>query len=236
MEEKRGVTAYCDFDGTVTTCDVFDFVLERLAEPQWKDVEERWLKGEIGSRECMALQTGLIRGGWKAVEELLGEVRIDPEFPGFVKWCRSEAIPVVIVSDAADRIINTLLAREGIIVDAVYANHLVELPNERLALEFPFTPLEANCRRGLCKCGILNGGMRIVVGDGLSDTCWAREAHLLFAKQSLLEYCKEQKIPHHKFSDFKDILRAVQALMEQRAGHGVPEIRETSPGRTFLCR
>ena len=72
---------YCDFDGTITKGDTIDVLLEELAHPSWRDVEERWVRGEIGSRECMAQQVPLIQGGWSAVEKILDHVRIGGAYP-----------------------------------------------------------------------------------------------------------------------------------------------------------
>ena len=52
---------YIDFDGTIMKCDTTDFLFERFALPEWRAVEEAWAAGNIGSRECMATQVGLLR-------------------------------------------------------------------------------------------------------------------------------------------------------------------------------
>ena len=67
------IEVYCDFDGTITRGDTIDVLLERLAHPSWKEVEARWERGEIGSRECMAQQVPLLQGGWAAVEKVLDD-------------------------------------------------------------------------------------------------------------------------------------------------------------------
>src|SRR5271155_2356634 len=104
---------FCDFDGTITTGDTVDILLESLADPAWKDIEAQWEEGEIGSRECMARQIPLIRGGWNAVLEVLNTVQVDKTFSTFVSWCRQQKIPVFVVSDGLDKVIEYLLAREG---------------------------------------------------------------------------------------------------------------------------
>jgi len=43
-----------DFDGTVAPTDTVDALLERFADPEWRRLEERWVRGEISSRQCMA--------------------------------------------------------------------------------------------------------------------------------------------------------------------------------------
>ena len=39
-------------------------------------------------------------------------------------------------------------------------------------------------------------------GDGVSDTCPARKADFVFAKDGLLSYCQQQGLPHLELTDF----------------------------------
>jgi len=207
---------YCDFDGTITRGDTIDVLLEKLADPEWHEIEDRWVKGEIGSRECMALQVPLIRGGWKAILEVLNEVKIDPSFPKFASWCKQNGIALKVVSDGIDRVIHHILKREGIYVTNVWANHLVEDEQENLSLTFPHAPVVLACGSGLCKCKILENGpkrtMKVVIGDGRSDFCWSNDADLVFAKDKLLAYCKQMGINSVAYEDFY----LVRSVLEQK--------------------
>ena len=91
--------AYCDFDGTITTIDVTDAVLERFAAPKWRDIEQAWEAGRIDARQCMSAQITLIQAAMNQIDEFLDTVKIDPEFPEFVRWCLRNSIPVTVVSD-----------------------------------------------------------------------------------------------------------------------------------------
>src|SRR5579875_140282 len=212
------VEVYCDFDGTVTQGDTIDLLLELLGDTGWREIEKRWEAGEIGSRECMALQVPLLRGGWRAIETVLSKVKVDPTFAEFASWCRQTGIPLRIVSDGIDRVIHFLLAREGVRVDYVWANHLNESPDGELSLTFPYAPTIAGCSSGLCKCKIIDNGparaVKVVVGDGRSDFCWSTEADLLFAKSRLLQHCRSNNIAHIPFDNF----RTVRAGLEKELG------------------
>ena len=124
-----------------------------------------------------------------------------------------------VVSDGLDRVIHFLLQREGIRVEAVWANSLVEHPQGRLTLDFSAAPLFGACQSGVCKCGVIDrvGGdaFTVVVGDGLSDRCWAPHADMLFAKDKLLSYCREQGMEHVPFGDFLDVQARIGALLEE---------------------
>lgn len=220
---------YCDFDGTVTIGDTTDVLLERLADPAWKEIEERWERGEIGSRECMALQVPLIAGGWKAMTQVLDTVKIDPSFAGFAKWCRSKDIPLRIVSDGIDRVIYYLLAKAGIKVDFVWANHLMEAADGSLTLLSPHASGPKSCNSGVCKCQIVAAArpnpVKVVIGDGRSDFCWSGQADLLFAKSKLLTYCHQNNMSCIAYEDFTSIRHNLEerlAAAERPVMHRMP--------------
>jgi 2-hydroxy-3-keto-5-methylthiopentenyl-1-phosphate phosphatase len=241
------VEIFCDFDGTISTCDVTDRLLEELADPKWKAVETAWENGEIGSRECMAQQVALIRGGWKAMQRVLDSMRLEDSFKPFVKWCKDQHIQLHIVSDGLDKVIEYLLERNGIKISSVVANHLVECADGSMSLQFPYSIPDKFCTSGVCKCKVLsdaklgtpisagsivasnllsrvgllprsqsvtNDGqsktMKIVIGDGRSDFCWANEADLVFAKSQLLEYCKEKRLHYMALEDFSGVANYIK--------------------------
>lgn len=216
------VVIYCDFDGTVTQDDVTDTLLTELADPNWRRIEAEWEQGLIGSRECLARQIPLIRGGWRAIEERLPFVTLDPTFSAFGTWCRAENIPLRIVSDGIDRVIEVLLARANIQVDAIYANHLVESPAGELSLAFPYPAIGRVCSAGLCKCERMEGAtdtpLRVVIGDGRSDLCLARCADWLFAKSWLLAHCRAEGIACIPFENFNTIRLAITRRLNRRHG------------------
>ncbi len=224
---KPPVAVYCDFDGTVTREDVVDVLLADLADPSWQDVEAEWQRGAIGSREGLARQIPLIRGGWSAIAKRLRDMRLDPTFRTFAAWCRGNAIPVRIVSDGLDRVIQTLLTRERIVVDAVWANHLETSPTGEFSIEFPYPPSDPQCRAGLCKCQILGRAsaqpLCVVIGDGRSDLCWATRGSWLFAKSELLTYCRMHGISCTAFDDFETIRFAMERLL---GDGGAPEVTQ----------
>ena len=213
---------FCDFDGTISTVDVTDYILQNLADPSWLEIEARWERGEIGSRECMALQIALIKGGWTSIRELLHEVKLDPTFKPFVAWCAEKKIPLVVVSEGMDRVIHYLLRRDGIKPDAIWANRLCEDAHGKLVLEFPWQSLDERiCNAGLCKCRVLERtheqSFNVVIGDGNSDRCWAKHATFVAAKSKLLLHCRKNNIPCHPFEDFNMVRESLKQLLHRRA-------------------
>ena len=74
----------CDFDGTITPTDVIDNILQRFADPSWEAIEDQWLQGEIGSRECLSRQLSLVKASPAELLAYFDTVEIDPDFPDFV--------------------------------------------------------------------------------------------------------------------------------------------------------
>ncbi len=218
---RQAVEILCDFDGTVAPVDTVDFLLERLADPQWRFFEEQWIRGEIGSRECMARQVGLLRGGWPAIEKALAEIRLDAGFAGFASWCRRLGIPLRVVSEGIDRVILHLLERDGIAVDGVSASRLVEHGGDRLSLSFPRSPDGTSCGAAFCKCALFPAEMprplRILIGDGRSDFCCASRADTVFACSKLAIHCQQNDIAFIPFDGFDGVRRFVAAEL------GAPE-------------
>jgi 2-hydroxy-3-keto-5-methylthiopentenyl-1-phosphate phosphatase len=212
--EDRPIEVFCDFDGTITTGDVTDLLLEHLAEPAWQEIEQRWLDGKIDDCECMAQQIALIRGAWKNIAEVIdGGITIDPHFKSFISLCNQQDIPVHIGSSGLDMVIKYILDREGIKVNGFWAYKLIEA-NNSWSLEFPQTGHRERCRTpnsAACKCTLLDNKLthfqpyRIVIGDSKSDFCWSNKADFVFAKAKLAQYCAEENIMHQPFVDFSQI-------------------------------
>jgi 2-hydroxy-3-keto-5-methylthiopentenyl-1-phosphate phosphatase len=48
----------------------------------------------------------------------------------------------------------------------------------------------------------------VLVGDGLSDRCGAREADHVFARRDLLAWCRAERIEATPFESFADVREA----------------------------
>lgn len=210
----------CDFDGTIAVEDVTDLLLERFASPRWRDIEGDWRAGRIGSRECMALQIALMECGVADIEQCAAAVPIDPGFPAFVRDCARRGLPLAIVSDGLDIAIRAVLARHGLQDIPVYSNRLCS-GSEALFLEFPHGESACAAGSGTCKCAVSAGtaqaGRRtLLVGDGASDFCLAGRADLVFAKDRLIDHCRDNGLPHRPISGFAEARRLLETLETQQ--------------------
>lgn len=210
----RTIHFFLDFDGTIATEDVVDIALDKYADKSWKQIEQDWASGKIGSKECLAKQVELIRATQEELIELASRVTIDPHFVSFLKKTEELGVLVTIVSDGFDLFIETILKKhlsgmtQLLKALPIFSNKLV-MAGKAFKAVFPH---HTNCDHGCanCKPAVIKKltsieDMVLFVGDGLSDRYAAQKAHMTFAKSKLLKYCEEKNIDHIAFKDFKKI-------------------------------
>ena len=220
LNPTSNIRFFIDFDGTITTVDVVDRLLERFASGEWKEIEKRWMIGEIGSRECLERQIALVSATEAKVSDLLLTVRLDPGFAGFLEKAAALDVPVTVVSDGFRWLIEKVFEKnlngsssflKGI---PIFANDLGWNHRGGPRAVFPARPCEHGCAN--CKAAVIRefrsvGEKVVFVGDGLSDRFAAEASDLTFAKVGahgrapLLKFCEKNKIPHQPYATFKDI-------------------------------
>jgi len=206
---------FCDFDGTISIQDATDFILGRFADPEWRDIEEQWKRGTIGSAQCMQRQVALIRATSQQLDAALDEIEIDPSFPAFASYCRSQGIPLIVTSDGVDYFIHRILARHRLPPLPVIANQLTICGHNgytRYQLTSCFSEVTCQSAAGMCKCRCVGDaiGTRVYIGDGRSDFCVANKPELVFAKGTLAEFCERRSIAFLPYRQFDDVTQALK--------------------------
>jgi 2,3-diketo-5-methylthio-1-phosphopentane phosphatase len=209
-------TVICDFDGTISTVDVTDRLLEAFADPEWLEVEAEWKSGLIGSRDCLDRQLSLLRATGADIDALADIIDIDPHFQSFAKFCAGEAVPLVIVSDGLDGIIQRILDRHALGHLPVYANSMLTDASGCHHLVSPHRNAHCSSGAGTCKCEVISEltvhrpTRLLFVGDGQSDFCAAsRVADVVAAKSKLLTHLTDTGracVPYTTFADVKELL------------------------------
>ena len=252
MSRKANTAAdpivFTDFDGTITQVDVTDEILAQLAHPSWLEVEQEWIRGSIGSRECLERQIALVDTSAAELHALIDAIPVDPTFNAFYRFTRKRGIPLYVLSEGFDYWIERILKRAGMTGPLrnglqIFSSAL-RLEGRRLIPSFPHSarPCEHGC--ATCKAALirrLGKGKHPVIfaGDGLSDRFAVDEADVVFAKRQLLAYCREHGKPCHPFDSFAEVEQAVARMMGQeeaakrfrRQVSGVRcQVPETKPG------
>ncbi len=202
---------YVDFDGTIAPDEPTDALFDRFADPAWRDAERAWQRGLLTSRECMQYQVELLRATPEQLDEFLAGISIDGDFPAFALLCRQLGMPIVVVSDGLDLVVEAVLKSAGLKLSS-FANRLEFLGGDRWELTFPYA--RPGCSMGNCKCNhasLVTGGARILVGDGRSDFCMADSADLVLAKAKLADHCQSSGINHYRIGNFLDAAQVLSA-------------------------
>lgn len=217
---------FCDFDGTVTDLDVTDEILARLAHPSWRAIEQEWVRGLIGSRECLERQIALVVASAREINSLIDSIPIDRHFPKFYWFCRKRGLPFYLLSDSFDYIIRRALKRCGLNGLLCKGKHLfasaLRIQGQRLITSFPYSSPACEHGCATCKAAVIRqfAGARhpiIFIGDGQSDRFAVKESDWVFAKGQLLAYCRANDIACHPFKTFDDIDVKLASLLGRGA-------------------
>lgn len=200
----------CDFDGTITSVDAVDAILEEFASPEWLVAEQLWLEGKITSLECTSKQVPMIRATRQEFDDFIDRIPITAGFKEFALFCISNGLNLCIASDGIDYVINRILTNLGLASIPVMANHLI-FTDDGYALSYPRA--KEGCKYGMCKCSVADAqNNRIVlIGDSRSDTCLANHAAAIYARRGfpLEKYCRKNKLACTPYDDFFNILESV---------------------------
>jgi 2-hydroxy-3-keto-5-methylthiopentenyl-1-phosphate phosphatase len=191
-----------DFDGTACLHDVAEHLLIRFGDPSWPSYDEAWARGEIGAREGIRAQAAMLEG---TTDELLtyalAHCPMDPTFAPFVSWAGEHDLPVTLVSDGFGFYIEPLLAAGGI-------EGIRVITNTWRDGEVTFGNGHAECVGcGTCKMrAVLEApGPVAFIGEGDSDRFGALYADVVFAKDALVGWCRNDGVPFVPWRDFDDV-------------------------------
>jgi len=208
----------CDFDGTIAAADTNREILEAFADPAWLDVENAWLRGEIGSRECIQRQYALVRASRVQVESLLDGIAVDPHFAAFVTFCSRRRIPLAVASDGVDLSLSRILGRVADHQLPVFCNQIQFGQDGTVSISFPNYAPTCTVSSGTCKCAVLQNALpanarKLLIGDGVSDFCVASKVDFVLAKDLLADHCARNGIAYMPYRDFADVREIVERML-----------------------
>ena len=214
---------FCDFDGTVALEDVVDSLLERFAPPAWREVDQDWKLGRIGSRECLAQQVPLLDMSRAELDRHLDRIPLDAEFAAFVQEARAQGHQLSIVSDGPDYAIQRILSRHGLTDIPILANVLHQHGERAWQLGFSHFQEKCGTGTGQCLCGRGKRNLRepaggspcLLIGAGASDCCVAQWADFVFAKKGLMGHCALRGLSYQAIQGFADARRLLPGLAQR---------------------
>ncbi|HGE70895.1 TPA: hypothetical protein ENX78_08680 [Candidatus Poribacteria bacterium] len=213
---RQKLALLCDFDGTIAKGDVGFRIYTHFGDERWEEINKRWRRGEISSKECLIGEYSFIDASEEEVRKFVSEMEIDTGFIDLLEACRKNDIPIAIVSDGFDFYIKALLEKYGISDVDIYCNNLV-FNGRKVQLSFPY--YDQGCGKcGNCKVlhviNLKNEGRTVIyIGDGLSDKFASRFADVIFAKDELMEYLESNGIEFNKFSCLDDVHKWLNSVL-----------------------
>ena len=208
---------FIDFDNTISQGDVLDSVVEKFAHDEtWRDLEESWVTGKIGARECLNGQLSIVKATDNALHAHLATIQIDPGFHDLIKVIEDEHIEYAILSDNFDLILKPILKRLGLSRIACFSNKL-ERNGDYFTPSFPYwnkdCPGCAHCKKTHFTPRGTDKRKVIYIGDGRSDICPSLHSDIVFAKDSLLTYLNKSGVSCIPYHDLAEVAKKLTNLI-----------------------
>jgi 2-hydroxy-3-keto-5-methylthiopentenyl-1-phosphate phosphatase len=204
-----------DFDGTITEDDVSFVLLDTFAEGDWRKLFQQYRENKISVGDFNTRAFAMVKA---SSEELLqvarDKVRLRDGLHNLVAYCQERGFRLVIVSNGLDFYIKSILESVGL------GNIEVHAARTRFnagGLEVQYigpegTPLNRGFKEAYTKLFLKQGYQVAYVGNGPSDIFPASLAQHVFARDGLLESCREKKVKCKSFDNLNDVVRGLKLL------------------------
>jgi 2-hydroxy-3-keto-5-methylthiopentenyl-1-phosphate phosphatase len=222
-----------DYDGTICRSQVTDVLMREFAPTdEWRDLDERYLRGEIGSREELARFVAWLPAQREPVLATAAAQEHDRTFVDFVELARANDVRVEIVSDGYGFYVEPALEALGA-GGLPIATARTSWDAGRPEITFPFgNPdclLCGTCKRARVLRHQADGLHVVLVGDGASDRFAAAHADTVFAKAPLTDWCERAGWPYESWTSFADVAAWLRRAIDDPSRIAPPA------RRPFIC-
>jgi 2-hydroxy-3-keto-5-methylthiopentenyl-1-phosphate phosphatase len=208
---KNKIALISDFDGTLTTRDSLELLLDEFVDDDWTEYERMYEKGEITGSEALEREIAMLNISLQeTIEFLQDKIPLVEGFAELYQYCTDNEVPFRVVSCNFEQIIRPLLSQNGYQNIPLLSNHLVER-NGKLFIS-PGEPAHPECR-DCHHCKMLtvrnlrrDGYFTIYLGDGHTDRCAAWEADVVFAKSRLQRAFDKDGLKYYDLKSIGDVL------------------------------
>ncbi|MCY7781558.1 MULTISPECIES: 2-hydroxy-3-keto-5-methylthiopentenyl-1-phosphate phosphatase [unclassified Bacillus (in: firmicutes)] len=210
----------CDFDGTITMNDNIISIMKTFAPPEWTALKDGVLSKTLSIKEGVGQMFGLLPSRLKdeITRFVLQDAKIREGFREFVAFVKENEIPFYVVSGGMDFFVYPLL--EGIVEkDRIYCNH-ASFDKDYIHIDWPHS-CKGTCSNqcGCCKPSVIQelsepNQYIIMIGDSVTDVEAAKLSDLCFARDYLLNECREHHLNHLPYQDFNEIRKDIENVTE----------------------
>lgn len=218
---------FTDFDGTVTTADSNDYMIDNLGFGVERRVKlnKDVLFGRMNFGDSFVEMLDSVGTPFdQCIDILRKNIKLDPGFKEFYDWAQANNVPIVILSGGMEPIIRALLDTllpEGWDIQIVSNNvspREGKSINEQNGWKIVFHDDSIHGHDKSIEIrkysSLPNRPTMFYAGDGVSDLSAAKETDLLFAKadKDLVTWCENEKVPFVTFRDWSSILQTCKDI------------------------
>ena len=206
---NKNITVLSDFDGTFCLQKALNEIYRRFANSSWQEIVNRWDRGEISTMKEMEQVFATITAGRTEMETFLQTISVDPGCRPLIDFCRQEKFHFAVVSDGLGWYIKYIMEFNQLPPVEVFASQ-IHFEKQGFRFSYPYydskTPMRSTSKPKIIRDFQRRGTRVIFIGDGRSDMEAAHSADLLFAKDWLASYCREQGIKFHPFENLNQVV------------------------------
>ncbi len=213
-----------DFDDTAAVQNVAEMLLTKFGDSTWQEVRRRFRDKELTLNEYQEITFRNIQADRATMQDYVKQnAQLRPYFKEMWGYCQEHQVPVAVVSQGLDFYIEALLEKEGCGSVPVHAVN-TRFDSQGINYEYRYA-VPGKERLGNSKGVVVDsyrdqGHYIVYIGDGQSDLEGAVRADLVFAHRVLAEECQRQEIPFRSFTDFGDVLKAVEEMTTGLSSNG----------------
>ncbi len=207
----------CDFDGTITTKDVSDQILENLATGNWKALADRADAGEISMNECIVRQFEMLPANPEKWIRIAEQIPLRHGLKEFLEWSRKVDLPLICISAGLKPIIRHYQKKHGWSFPII-APEIQFIEGSVKVIPPPFSEEYRDFKEHHVRELQKNGKKVIYIGDGGSDQNAIVHADIRCVVQgSTLEQALEQKGIHFlAFKEFADLQKTLDRFLSKK--------------------
>jgi len=232
VHKDKKFVVLTDWDGTITTYDSNDYMTDFLGYGKEKRRAGNLeiLSGRVTFRDAFREMLESVNQNGHTFEEckkaLKENIKLDSGFKEFFRYCKSQDIPVIVVSSGMEPLIRAVLS--NLLGDD--ANDIEIISNSvdvhedgswNIKFRHPASGYGHDKSQAILPYRKLaNPPLLFFFGDGVSDLSAAKHADVLFVKEKsdgendLATYCTRENIPHVLFPEFSKALPVVRSIVE----------------------
>lgn len=209
----------CDFDGTITVQDTAEWILDKYADGDWRELDDCYVQGKISLLDCMRQQFAMVRTDRsEMLRELDKAIVLRAGFAELVGLCANYGTQVIVVSAGVDFVIEHFMRKLKVLSKVEIHSATTFADSDHLGFQFPelVIPGSKTFKDDVVLQWKRRGFVVTYLGDGMPDTdACALSDHRFAVKGRRLETALSQKgLVFTPFIDFLNILPAIEDILK----------------------